>query len=399
MATTGVTVVLQDTSIGIQSVNEGVAMLILPMSAASDLTTTPALVTTSAEAEALPDYSKFDANAQFQISEFYSYAGSGSKLWLLGYNSTETQVLSALDMDTIMQAVRLTTATLWDNRPRLIGFVYPIGTAVPEEGGLLDDLTKSQGAIQNIQTFIADMFGESYRMVAVLDAGRIGTDITQLPDGSTNNAYAIALAITTPNPVNTADVGRALGVLVGLNPAQSIGQMAIGSVSPADYFVNGTTVQAATNVATVSKTNIDDIGSKQYLFTRTRPGNAGAYYNDGATLNLATNALSSIEAVRVANGVCDDAEQYFQQLLNTNIPVVASGDIEPGYKAAIEATFRSTYIQPRLARGDASEIDVTVQAKNGNFVQSRALAVTIRILPNATLREAFVTTFYVSSLT
>lgn len=396
MARTGVTVKLQDTAIGNSSSNEGVAMLVLPVSSASPLIDTSVLVTSLEEAQKLEGYSTLDAGAKFQVSEFYSKAGSGSKLWLTGYDSMGKGI-SAIQMPGIKQAIRQTTATLWDNRPRLIGFVYPSNTAVPKSG-LAEDLMKSQGAIQNVQGLIQDMFAESYRMVAVLDAGRIGQDINNLPSGDTYNAYGVALALTTPDPTYTADVGRALGILAGINPAQSIGQMTLGSVSPVDYFVNATTADAATNVAVVSRSVIDDIGAKQYLFTRTRPGNSGVYYNDGATLNKSTNALSAIEFVRVANGVCDDAEYYFQQLINTQVPVTASGDIDAGYKSAILATFRSNYIQPRLSRGDASEIEVTLEAKDGNFVKSRAFAITVRILPNATLREAFITTFFVTSL-
>lgn len=396
MARTGVTVELRDTAIGASSSNEGVAMLVLPVSADSTLIDDPVLVASLEEAQELEDYSTLDAGAEFQVAEFYSKAGSGSKLWLLGYDDSASGI-SAINMTAVKQAIRKTAATLWNNRPRLIGFVYPADTAVPGSG-LADDLTKSQGAIQKVQSLIQDMFAESYRMVAVLDAGRIGQGIDNLPSGDTYNAYGVALALTTPDPTYTADVGRALGILAGINPAQSIGQMTSGSVSPVDYFVNATTAEAATNVATVSRSVIDDIGAKQYLFTRTRPGNSGVYYNDGATLNKSTNALSAIEFVRVANGVCDDAEYYFQQLINTQVPVTASGDIDAGYKSAILATFRSNYIQPRLSRGDASEIEVTLEAKDGNFVESRAFAVTIRVLPNATLREAFVTTFFVSSL-
>lgn len=396
MARTGVTVKLQDTAIGTSSSNEGVAMLVLPVSSASPLIDTPVLVASLEEAQKLAGYSTLDAGAKFQVSEFYSKAGSGSKLWLTGYDS-KGKGISAIQMPAIKQVIRQTTATLWDNRPRLIGFVYPSNTAVPVSG-LAEDLTKSKGAIQNVQGLIQDMFAESYRMVAVLDAGRIGQDINNLPSGDTYNAYGVALALTTPDPTYTADVGRALGILAGINPAQSIGQMTLGSVSPVDYFVNATTANAASNVAVVYRSVIDDIGAKQYLFTRTRPGNSGVYYNDGATLNKSTNALSAIEFVRVANGVCDDAEYYFQQLINTQVPVTASGDIDAGYKSAILATFRSNYIQPRLSRGDASEIEVTLEAKDGNFVKSRAFAITIRILPNATLREAFITTFFVTSL-
>ena len=264
MARTGVTVELQDTAIGTSSSNEGVAMLVLPVSPASPLIDTPVLVASLEEAQELDGYSTLDDGAKFQVSEFYSKAGSGSKLWLTGYDYSAEKGISAIQMPGIKQVIRQTTATLWDNRPRLIGFVYPSNTKVPASG-LAEDLTKSQGAIQNVQGLIQDMFAESYRMVAVLDAGRIGQDINNLPSGDTYNAYGVALALTTPDPTYTADVGRALGILARINPAQSIGQMTLGSVSPVDYFVNATTADAATNVAVVYRSFIDDIGAKQYL--------------------------------------------------------------------------------------------------------------------------------------
>ena len=54
-------------------------------------------------------------------------------------------------------------------------------------------------------------------------------------------------------------------------------------------------------------------------------------------------------------------------------------------------------LKSRQRPGQTNEISLFV-AKDGNFVKSRAFAITIRILPNATLREAFVTTFFVTSL-
>lgn len=146
MARTGVTVELQDTAIGTSSSNEGVAMLVLPVSSASPLIDTPVLVASLEEAQKLEGYSTLDAGAKFQVSEFYSKAGSGSKLWLVGYDYSAEKGISAIQMSAIKQAIRQTTATLWDNRPRLIGFVYPSNTAVPDSG-LAEDLTKSQGAI------------------------------------------------------------------------------------------------------------------------------------------------------------------------------------------------------------------------------------------------------------
>ena len=86
MARTGVTVELKDTAIGTSSSNEGVAMLVLPVSSASPLIDTTVLVASLEEAQELESYSTLDDGAKFQVSEFYSKAGSGSKLWLTGYD-------------------------------------------------------------------------------------------------------------------------------------------------------------------------------------------------------------------------------------------------------------------------------------------------------------------------
>lgn len=77
MARTGVTVELQDTAIGTSSSNEGVAMLVLPVSSASPLIDTPVLVASLEEAQELEGYSTLDAGAKFQVSEFTRRQGAG----------------------------------------------------------------------------------------------------------------------------------------------------------------------------------------------------------------------------------------------------------------------------------------------------------------------------------
>ena len=115
-------------------------------------------------------------------------------------------------------------------------------------------------------------------------------------------------------------------------------------------------------------------------------------------MNSAANALSSIDFVRVANAVCDDCDTFFTKLLNVNIPVQSNGTINAAFKSGTLANLRSLYIDAYINRGDASEINVDFEAKDGNFVQSRALEVTVEILPNAPMREAFITVMFVSSL-
>ena len=124
----------------------------------------------------------------------------------------------------------------------------------------------------------------------------------------------------------------------------------------------------------------------------------GLYYNDGSTCNATTMALNKIERVAVGNAVCDDAQTFLTDFINNNIPCDSNGQILTAFKSSAIAEFGSKYINPRINAGQANAINFTFEAKDGNFIQSEALKVTIEIVPSTGMREAFVETFFVSSL-
>lgn len=427
MAKTGLTVNLLDTALGTQVVNNGVSMLLLPASSGAPDTmfTTPQLVTSVAGAKAIKiaavgDYwNALDTGAQAQITEFYGKAGTGAYLWLLAYDtaldwSVEATVATLkLNIENAISATG-TSSNGWAYRARLFGFVFPVGTLYAATTTGLYDLSKQ---LTLLSAVVYDMFAQGYRISVALDGAGMGktttdvawynnaTGLTSLAnswailDTIPNGQYGVSIVITTKDASHTAGVGEFLGVAYGLSTATSVGNMQIvGSIDNAHYFLDRTSVSGtgATSVANLNRYCFEDLGSKQYVFARTRVGNSGVFYNDGATCNESINALSKMDMVRTANLICDDADFFFQNLLNTNVPVTSSGDIESGFKSAQENAFRTKYIVPMI--GQISDATISISALNGNFVSSKTLVVTIKILPAPNMEWAVINVQYVSSL-
>ena len=380
MAQTGIYTELVDTALGGTAQDNSVSMLFAP--GAKGKAPGPGGVTlevgTSYMLTGLEDAVNLGINEEYDTTDKTTYA----------------QTSNFLQAPDFLTAVRSTMETLENNRPRIIMVAQAEGQDTPTEGGLSEDTIT---CCTNFESALETLFGEGIRAVGILDAAVV-SGISDLPDVSKYNAPRVALQIVTSTKTRNASVGRSGGSVSARNLATSIGNVSMGSVTTADYLVDSASnTPVNTPVTLLTRTQTNDLGAKQYLFTLRR-NDVGICYNDGATMNSAANALSSIDFVRVANAVCDDCDTFFTKLLNVNIPVQSNGTINAAFKSGTLANMRSLYIAPYINRGDASQINVDFEAKDGNFVQSRALEVTVEILPNAPMREAFITVMFVSSL-
>jgi hypothetical protein len=402
MAITKVNVFLQDTQLGVQQVNDGVAMLFspgTPIDSTGDqpslLIDTPLLFTSIDDAVSMGIDADYDEDngvgLYFNMSEFFSRAGTGAKLWVCLYNEGSYSTVTAyLNTNLFKSAVRATKAVLFDNRPRLIGILQTTDKAAPTTGGLSADMLT---AIPALQTNLDALFGESIRAVGILDSGKIQSAAT-LPDCATFNSRSVGVEITTTTKGKTASVGLRLGSYAAISLSSSAGEVARGPVAQTAYLMDA----AGTSVKTMAPADFDDLGAKQYLFMRERPQEPGVFFNDDATCNDPTKALSQIPYLRVGNSICDLAEWYFGRQIKAKVPVTTAGDISGTWKTSLLNDFDSKYLIPRINRGDASAISVDIQAV-GNFVETRKIQVTVSILPNPTLEQADIYVFYVSSLT
>jgi hypothetical protein len=425
MATTGIHISLKDTSIGSIQADESISCLVVDMAGAEAnlpddmVLNTPYMITSVSAAEGLGITSEW-ANGNgaktmlYQhINEFYGAAAVGTKLWLILVQTTADNNFSTANFYTALQPIVFKTISgSYKNRPRAIGFCQSKGTlpapAYEEDG--VNNKT-DQEALNQIQTFLTNMFELGIRMVGVFDGAYIkqgtfssATEIAKLMDCAAMSYPNVAYCVTGSSPNGLSSVGRVLGVRASRNIAASIGNVSLGSVATEEYFTDSDLSSVSSNPKTGTPVNGYDvtlanlIAPLGYIFTRNRLGVEGLYYNDGATCNATTMALNKIERVAVGNSVCDDAQMFLTYYINQNIPCDSSGQILQAFKNSAIAEFTSQYINPRVNAGQASAIDFDFKAKDDNYIQSEALEVTIRIVPNPAMREAFVTTFFVTSI-
>lgn len=425
MATTGIHISLKDTSIGSIQADESISCLVVDMAGAEAnlpddmVLNTPYMITSVSAAEGLGITSEW-ANGNgaktmlYQhLNEFYGAAAVGTKLWLILVQTTADNNFSTANFYTALQPIVFKTISgSYKNRPRAIGFCQSKGTlpapAYEEDG--VNNKT-DQEALNQIQTFLTNMFELGIRMVGVFDGAYIkqgtfssATEIAKLMDCAAMSYPNVAYCVTGSSPNGLSSVGRVLGVRASRNIAASIGNVSLGSVATEEYFTDSDLSSVSSNPKTGTPVNGYDvtlanlIAPLGYIFTRNRLGVEGLYYNDGATCNATTMALNKIERVAVGNSVCDDAQMFLTYYINQNIPCDSSGQILQAFKNSAIAEFTSQYINPRVNAGQASAIDFDFKAKDDNYIQSEALEVTIRIVPNPAMREAFVTTFFVTSI-
>lgn len=425
MAKTGITTSLTDTALGQNVSDESISMLVCDAPAISTtfLQNTPYLITSTQDAINLgitqeweeEQLSSTGSRLYTNITDFYSQATSGTKLWIVGstftYGASGT-LSSAEFYSTLSSVVMKTVQNGYANRPRILMVAkgQKAASSTDYEEGTINN-TYDYTDIAALQSFIDDMFtANSIRMVAIYDGAYLQPETTgilqpaELDDASGLNASNVAYLITDIHGYGLASVGHAGGILANRSIQSSIGNVSLGSVAQTAYFTNvknttGTVTQGSgTPVSQMNNTNNDIIGTAGYLFLRTRPMVSGLFYNDGATCNLSTNALSKLETVRVGNAVCDDAEAYLTQFINVNIPVNSDGTILTAYKATMESDFYSRYILPRLNAGQASDISVEFSEKDGNYVQSKSIQCTVQILPSSAMEQGYINVFFVSTL-
>ena len=425
MAKTGIYVSLTDTSIGNNQSDESISMIIADAPAISGtfLQDKAYMLTSLQDAIALgiteewetSQLSTTKSRLYTVISDFYSKAGSGTKLWIMGttftYGASGSLSSSAFYSAKCADAVMSTVENGYSTRPRILmlakGEKAAASTKYSGDSLNCDYDSKDIAAFQK---FLEDMSDNaSIRMCGIYDGAFLNPatksiDPTKLSDATALAAPYVGYVITDIHGYGLASVGDVGGILASRSIQASIGNVSLGSTTQKAYFTNvdnstgSITYESGSLVSSVNNTKNEIIGKKGYVFLRTRPMITGLFYNDGATCNLSTNALSKLEMIRVGNAVCDDAQAYLTLFLNVNIPVESDGTILSSYKSTMQSDFFSRYLQPRLNAGQASDIRVTFAEKDGNYVQSKAIQCTVEILPSPAMEQGYVNVFYVSTL-
>jgi hypothetical protein len=435
--------------VGIASSSDGVMMMFIKgIAIGSTLALNTAYLLTSwDDAQALGVSQAIDeANnvAMYQqLNEFYDNGiNDGALLWVV-FVAKATAYASYIGSEQMQGLVRYTAMADPANRAKMIGFCYEVPTTQQNANDFPADVTNSIPVIQATQSA---MFQQGYQWSAILDGYNMSSTVS--PSGiqtmANKSAQSVSLCITGTQPNGVSGVGLALGRFARIGIGHGFGEVADGAVTTntayltngvvvgenivsgtggvlvvgttyivlnAPIIYNGVTYQVGdefiavtghtsfttsaggyvaaggTPVGTLSPTEVDQLGEKQYLFLRTWLNRSGFYWNDGATCTDPTLQLATQEYNRVANSLSADALNFFIGEMGKNLPLdVSTGNVSSTYLLAKQAEFYEQYISPlTVAAGSGDITDGSITITGVNFNATKTLNFTLRIVPTPIL--------------
>jgi hypothetical protein len=399
MAQTGINIQVTNTQLGSTPQVDSNSMLIVAGATAGSGGTLPLelskpyMITSPSGLTALGVTQANNPELYKQVNDFYNPTSAinnnGNILWVVGVPKSNA---GNSIKGTLVPWLRETVANGFEYRPRNIMI-----SLTSEEAGITP---------ADVQTAINSAYTEGFSVVCVFDGQQFVTEnlaengSTSMEDLSEQDATMVGVVIVTDKAGGRPIVGRVGGYMSQLSVGTSIGDTSLARFDTSLFFVDpeGAAFPANTPCGTIALYTINDLGSKQYIFARTRPPRNGLWFNDGATCAEATTALSTLEAARTIASMVDDLRDFFTPYINSKVPVSASGDIDPTYKQVVIDNATAAVINPYIESGDISDARISLVAQNNDMVGTRTWEVTLQILAAPTLRwvDAFV--FYVSSL-
>lgn len=377
-----------------------------------------------------------------QVSEFYSEAGDGALLWIVGVDIS-TNFNTFVGTTTHDNLIRYTAQADPANRAKMIGYCYNL----PSAGQVASDFPSDViNTLTNLQVAQARLFAQGFQFSAIVDGYNMSESVTPSSIGTMANKAcpSVSLCITGTQPNGVSAVGLALGrfarisvghgfgaVQDGPRPVNnayltnsviipSTGTLVVGKVytvfngaityNSNTYAVgskftavsgfttyttsaNGYVAENCTPVINLTPANalgtgdIDYLGAKQFLFLRTWFNHSGFYWNDGATCEDPTKQLSTQEYNRVANALSADALSFFINEIGKNLPVdTATGAIDKTYLLAKQQEFYNTYIKPlKPNEGTGDLSDAKLILTGPNFNSTKTMNFQLEIVPTPIL--------------
>lgn len=374
-----------------------------------------------------------------QVSEYYSQAGSGALLWLVGV-AKATAYATFVATTTFQDLVRFTAQADPANRAKMLGFCYDVPAASQSAADFPTDVTALLTALQTQQL---DMFNQGYQWSAIIDGYNMSSAVTPATIGTmaTKACPSVSMCITGTKPNGVSAVGLALGRFSRITIGHGFGAVEDGPVNSSTAFLtNGVSIPTTgtltvgdtytvygpsgatvtynsviyavgasfvavtgfttftatgggyvvdnyTDVASLSPTFINQLGQKQFMFLRTWFQHSGFYWNDGSTCELATKQLSTQEYNRVVNSLSASALAFFINEMGKNLPLdTRTGAVDQGYLNAKQAQFYDQSINPlTVAAGTGDITNGSMTMTGPNFNATKTINFTLVIVPTPIL--------------
>ena len=448
-----------NTAVGVPQADDGIFILFNQgVAVGSTLAlNTPYLITQLSDAEALGITAAYDTtngtSCHQQISEFYTQAPVGTLLWIC-IVANPTAYATFVAGSTFLQIIKNTGAANPLYQAKMAGFCYPVPASLNTSSDFPTDVTAT---ILALQTLYPSLLPLGLQFSSIVDGYNMkSTDTPEtLGTRAGDAAFSVSCCITSTLGNGVSQVGLALGrfsqisvghgfgrvqdgpvavttaFLTNSILVQSTGTLVVGHVytvmgGPVTYdsvtytpgtpqnptkftavtgFTTFTTsgggyvIDNAIFVSNFSQTDIDSLGTSQYLFLRTWFQQNGFFWNDGATCCAPNLQLSSQEYMRVANKLAADALAFIVEQEGNQFPLDAkTGAIDQTVLNALQQSFYDDYIGPLSQTGTGDITDGKIIFTAPNFNATKQMNFQLEILPTVVMGNAVGTVQFVSTL-
>lgn len=295
------------------------------------------------------------------IKEFYSEAGEGTELWIMGVPETATQS-DIVDPDK-EYAKRLIKAS----NGRLKGLFVAANSGVK-------NLKLSMQNAQNLAEWSANSL---YAPLFVLLEGNPDSQ----EDLSTYDFNRVGVLIgDTVKDSKNACVGLLAGRIARIPVQRHIGRVKDGAVKSVETFIGSKTTENA---------DFETLHDKGFITFRTFVGKSGYFFSDDSLATKVSDDYRSLARRRTVDKAYRIAYQTLIEELNTEIPVTDEGKMVPAMAKSLQTTVESAIVNQMTSEGnlgtDPTDPDDTgVQCYidvNQNILSTNQIKIQLRIKP------------------
>lgn len=283
-----------------------------------------------------------DANAGIYkcVKEFYSEAGEGAKLWLMGFVNTE--ILSDLVDTTQANAKSLIQAAGGEIKLLAVKFLPIAGYTPVIETGIDKDVIT---AMLNAQALAEWSTTSLYAPLTILLEGRCFSGVASvLPDLKLKSYNRVGVLI---GDTTTGSKGAAVGLLLGriarIPVQRHIGRVKEGALPIIDAYIASTRVENA---------DIETINESGFITMRTFTGRSGYFFADDSLATAITDDYRAIARRRTIDKAYRIAYGIMLEKVNDEIPLSNDGTLVPAMCKSWEADVDTAIVNSMTAEGN-----------------------------------------------
>lgn len=262
-------------------------------------------------------------DAYRHISEFYSVAGTGAKLWLLTVAAT-TKLSALVDTD-------LTPCPAKILLNKAGGEIVALGlTAGADAGASVDGLDSEVYSAMIKAQLLADEYQKKIMpFVNVIEGRKFTGDADALRDLKTESRYRCAVNLSSTLTDGSTSVGLVLGQIAALPVQRKISRVKNGAL-PIEYGY------LSDGIAINEREDLETIHGKRFIIFRKFPNKSGYFFNGDFTATSATDDLNIIARIRTIDKATKIAYNTYVNELDDDVEVNDDGTLHPSVAAYLK---------------------------------------------------------------